>query len=463
MNIIILGAGQVGGTLAETLVKEGNDVTVVDVDDKRLRALQNRFDIRTVLGPASHPPVMAAAGGEQASMIIAVTSSDETNMIACQVAHTLFGIATKIARIRANSYLSHPELFQSRCLPIDVCIYPEQLVTQHVQRMIEYPGALQVLDFANGRIQVLAVKAVTRSPLVGRTLTALHELVPQIEMRVVALFRKHKSIPLSASTEIKAGDEVFFVVAANQSLTLLNAVRHLDSQYKRIMIGGGGHIGIRLAASLESRYQVKVIDNSEQFAERAADALTQSTVLFGDVCDRELLMDENIENTDVFCAVTNDDEANIMSCIQAKRLGVRKVMALIAKTAYVDLVEGGEVDIAISPQQATIGSILTYLRKGDIVNVHSLRHEAAEAIEIIVHGDHKTSRVVGRTLAHIKFPQGTTVGAVVRNDQIFIARPDLLIETGDHIILFLLDKTHLHDVEKLFQVSTSLFHAYHER
>lgn len=457
MNIIILGAGQVGGTLAETLVKEENDITVVDVDESRLRALQNRLDIRTIVGQGSHPNVIRDAGGENAAMIIAVTSSDETNMIACQIAHSLYKIPRKIARIRSNSYLTYPQLFQNNVIPIDVCIYPEQLVTQYVKRLIENPGALQVLDFANGAVQLMALKANPSSPLVGKTLVKLHEYMPQIPMRIAAIFRRNQSIPLSGETEIKTGDEVFFISATNRSRDILQALHLLDNPYKRVVIGGGGHIGVRLGEALEGDFQVKVIDRNKDFAKHAAEILHHTTVLCGDVCDRDLLQEENIESTDVFCAVTNDDEANIMSCIQAKRLGVRKVMALITRTDYVDLIEGGEIDIAISPQQATIGSILTHLRQGDIVNVHSLRRGAAEAIEIIVHGDRKTSKVVGRTLGHIKFPPGTTVGAIARGEQILIAHSDLTVEAGDHLILFLVDKNYIHDVEKLFQVGVSLF------
>lgn len=456
MNIIILGAGQVGGTLAEILVKEDNDVTVVDIDEKRLHSLQSRLDIRTVVGQSSHPDIMQMAGGENADMVIAVTSNDETNMVACQVAYTLFRVPRKIARIRSNSYLTHPELFQPSVLPIDVCIYPEQLVTHYVQRLIENPGTLQVLDFAGGAVRLMAVKVGANSFLSGKTLTKLHEAMPQIKMRIAALFRKNQSIPLAGETEIKNADEIFFISAADQAPHILSAL-HLDAPYRNIIIGGGGHIGLSLASSLESRYNVKVIDFNNTFAELAAKTLHHSTVLCGDVCDRELLLEENIDSTDIFCAVTNDDEANIMSCIQAKRLGVRKVMALITRTAYVDLIEGSEIDIAISPQQATIGSILTHLRQGDIVGVHSLRRGAAEAIEIVVHGDSKTSKVVGRSIGHIKFPTGTTVGAIARGDQILIAHPELVIEPGDHVILCLADKSSIHEVERLFQVSVSSF------
>lgn len=457
MNIIILGAGQVGGTLADMLVKEGNDVTVVDTDAKRLQALQSQLDIRTLVGPGSQPHIMKRAGGENADMLIAVTSNDETNMIGCQVAYTLFNTPRKIARIRCHSYLAHPELFQNKALPIDVRIYPEHLVTHHVQRLIEHPGALQVLDFADNKIQLVAVTPYYEGPMVGRTLKQLHEYMPDVDMRVAAIFRGKRSIPLTGETQIQIGDEVFFISAAHNTKKVLEALRRMDNPYRNIIIGGGGHIGLRLATLLEQHYNVKVIERNPRAAERAAEVLNHATVLQGDVCDRELLIDENIDATDVFCAVSNDDEANIMSCMQAKRLGVRKVMALINRAAYVDLVEGSVIDVAISPQQATIGSILTHLRKGDVVNVHSLRRGAAEAIEIVVHGDTRSSKVVGRSVGKIKFPEGASVGAIARDDKILIAHKELVIEDGDHLIVFLVDKKQIHDLEKLFQVNVSFF------
>ncbi|GAB4392020.1 MAG: Trk system potassium transporter TrkA [Gammaproteobacteria bacterium] len=457
MNIIILGAGQVGGTLAETLAKEDYNITLVDINAERLQVLQNRLDIRTLIGRGSEPDILRQAGGENADMLIAVTSSDETNMIACQVAFTLYQTPTKIARIRSNSYLAYDALFQNKAIPIDVCINPEDLVTRYVQRLIEYPGALQVLDFADGQIQLVAVTSFVDGPLPGRKISELRDCLPQIDLRVAAIFRGKRSIPINGDTEIKIGDEVFFITAANKTRELLRLLGRLDNPYRRIMIGGGGHIGLRLAQALEEQYNVKVIDHNQSCAQKLASKLNGATVLCGDICEPELLLDENIESSDVFCAVTNDDEANIMSCIQAKRLGVRKVMALINRTAYVDLVEGSEIDIAISPQQATIGSILRHLRKGDVVNVHSLRRGAAEAIEVIVHGDRETSSVIGRALGEIAFPSGINVGAIARGNSTLIAHHDLVIEPDDHLILFLVDKTILKEVEKLFQVNVNFF------
>ncbi len=457
MKIIILGAGQVGGTLAENLTLENNDVTVIDIQRERLKELQNRLDIRTVLGCGSYPNILEQAGADDADMLIAVTNVDETNMLACQIAYTLFHTPTKIARVRSRHYLTHHDLFNNDDIPVDVCISPEQLVTNYVQRLIEYPGALQVLDFGGGVVQLVAIKPYYGGPLVGQTLASLKDYMPDAEARVAAIFRGNRSIQLHADTTIEVGDEVFFIAARADIRKVMGALRRLDSPYRRIMIAGGGNIGYCLAAALESNFNVKIIDHNAERTQDLSAELDNVTVLQGDVSDRELLIDENIERTDVFCAVTNDDEANIMSAMLAKRLGARTVMALITRTAYVDLIEGSEIDIAVSPQHATIGSILTHIRRGDMVKVHSLRRGAAEAIEAIAHGDSNTSKVVGRRIAELKLPKGATIGAIVRGDNAIIAHDELVIESEDHVILFLVDKKRIRDVEQLFQVGVGYF------
>lgn len=452
MKIIILGAGQVGSSVAANLSTEANDITVVDHNEKVLHALRDRLDISTVMGRGSHPAILRKAGADDADMIIAVTDSDETNMVACQVAYTLFHTPTKIARVRNVDYLRYPKLFNQEALPIDVLISPEQLITDYIQRLIKYPGALQVLDFANGLVQLVGVKAYYGGPLVGHELRALRDHMPGIETRVAAIFRRDRAISPTGHTVIEADDEVFFVAAPENIKNVISELRRLDKPYKRIMLAGGGNIGRRLAKTLEGNYQVKLIDHNIDRSTALANELEKTIVLLGDAADEELLLEENIENTDVFCALTNDDEANILSAMLAKRLGARKVMALINRASYVDLVESGDIDIAISPQVATIGSLLTHIRRGDMVNVHSLRRGAAEAIEAIAHGDKTNSKVVGSTIEDLKLPQGTTIGAIVRGDQVIIAHHDTVIESEDHVILFLMDKNRIQEVERLFQV-----------
>lgn len=452
MKIIILGAGQVGSSVTENLVHEANDITVVDTDANRLALLQDRLDIRTIEGEAAHPQVLERAGAEDADMILAVTNSDEINMVACQIAYTLFHTPTKIARVRSVEYLAYPQLFSQEALPIDVLISPEQLVTEYIQRLIEFPGALQVLDFAEGKVQLVAVRAYYGGPLVGHELRALREHMPKVDTRVAAIFRRGKPVPPLGNTVIEVDDEVFFIAARKDIRAVMGELRNLDEKVKRVIIAGGGNIGKRLAKALEQRYRVKLIDHNRERTGMIAAELKKTMVLLGDAADEELLLDENIENTSIFCALTNDDEANILSAMLAKRLGARKVMALINRTSYVDLVQSGTIDIAISPQQAMIGSLLAHVRRGDVVAVHSLRRGAAEAIEAVAHGDRSSSKVVGHAIEEINLPPGTTIGAIVRGDEVLIAHHDTVVESGDHIILFLVDKKYVPAVEKLFQV-----------
>jgi len=452
MKILILGAGQVGSSLAENLAHEANDITIVDKNEDSLRQLQDRLDLRTVTGHASHPDILRAAGAEDADMLVAVTDSDETNMVACQIAYTIFHTPTKIARIRAVEYLAHENLFCTAALPIDFLISPEQLITDYIQRLIEHPGALQVLDFADGQVQLVGVKAYYGGPLVGHELRTLRDHMPNIETRVAAIYRRDRAILPEGHTVIEADDEVFFIAATKDIRAVMSELRRLDKPYKRIMIVGGGNIGKRVAQTLETKYQVKILDHNLARTRVLSNELERTIVLYGDAADQDLLLEENIEKTDVFCALTNDDEANILSSMLAKRRGARKVMTLINRAAYVDLIQSGDIDIAISPQQATIGSLLTHIRRGDVVKVHSLRRGAAEAIEAIAHGDETTSRVVGRKIEDLKLPPDTTIGAIVRGDEVVIAHHDTVVQSEDHVILFLVDKSRIAEVERLFQV-----------
>ena len=457
MKIIILGAGQVGGTLAEHLASEANDITVVDTDPERLRNLGDRLDIRTVQGRGSFPTVLRQAGADDADMLVAVTNSDETNMVACQVAYTLFHTPTKIARVRESAYLTRAGLFDNDAIPVDVLISPEQVVTNYIKRLIEYPGALQVIDFAGGKAQLVAVKAYYGGPLVGQQLRQIRHHMPEVDTRVAAIFRRDRPILPRGDTVIEADDEVFFIAAREDIRAVMSELRRVDQSNKRVVIAGGGQIGERLAEAIESRYQVKIIEMNPARCRYLSDTLDSTVVLQGSASDRDLMLEENIAQADIFLALTNDDEANIMSSLLAKRLGARKVMTIINNPAYVDLVQGGEIDIALSPQLATIGTLLAHVRRGDIVSVHSLRRGAAEAIEAIAHGDARSSKVIGKPIETIDLPPGTTIGAIIRDDQVIIAHSDTVIEAGDHVILFVVDKKYIRDVEKLFHVGLSFF------
>src|SRR6185369_11810936 len=451
MKIVILGAGQVGRSAASSLSREeANEVTVIDVDEDILRNLQDRLDIRTVAGNASYPTVLEAAGAPEADIIVALTSSDEVNMMACEVAHTLYRTPTKIARIRSAEYTSRPELFSDDALSVDVFISPEQLVTEYVERLIKHPGALQVLDFADGKVRLVGLRAKKDGLLVGRALRELREHLPKSDARVVAIYRAGRSIVPRGDTVIEVGDEVFFLAASADILRVMTELRKAESPVKRVVIAGGGNIGFRLAKALEKQNQVKLIERDQRRARKVSELLENTIVLNGDAADEELLIEENIDSADVFAALTNSEEANILSAMLAKRLGAHKVMALINKPSYAELMESGSIDIAISPQTITIGSLLAHVRRGDVVRVHSLRRGAAEAIEVIVHGSERSCRVINKRIEQIQLPEGASIGAIVRADQVIMAHHDTVIEADDHVILFLADRRHIEAVEKLF-------------
>lgn len=455
MKIIILGAGQVGTTLAENLVSEDNDITLVDNQVLRLENLQSKHDLRVVTGSASSPRVLREAGAQDADLLVAVTSSDEINMVACQIAYTLFNTPTKIARIRNADYLREKDkLFQSDVIPIDHIISPEKLITDEITRLINYPGALQIAHFADGRISLVVVKAYYGGPLVGYSLSAFKEHMPHIDCRIVSILRQDKVIKPQGSTIIEAGDEISFICETIHIKAVMAELQRLERPYQRIMIAGGGNIGIGVAKSLEQQCSVKLVERNAEKAEGLSEKLSNTLIFCADVSDQTFLLEEQIENIDVFLSLTSDDEANIMSALLAKRLGAKKAMVLIQRMAYINLIQGGTIDIAVSPQQATISALLSYVRKGDIRNVASLRHGIAEALEIVVHGDAETSNVIGRKISELKLPQGALIGAIFRSEEVLIAKKTLVIEDGDHIVIYLSDKRYVEDVEKLFQTST---------
>jgi trk system potassium uptake protein TrkA len=452
MKIVILGAGQVGASVAESLVSEQNDITVVDLEAQRLRLLQDRLDLRTVLGNGAHPTVLAEAGIEDADLLVAVTQSDETNLVACRLAARLFNVPRRIARVRATDYLGNEKVLGEDGFDVDLAICPEQILTDYIVKLVEFPEALQVLDFADGRVSLVAVRAYAGGPLVGQPLKDMRKHMPRIDTRIVAIFRGDRSIVPDGETVIEAGDEVFCLAASGHIREVMRELRRMDRPVKRVMVAGGGNIGLRLALALEQHYSVRVIEHSKARCEVLAARLGGALVLNGDTTDEALLEDENISEMDLFVAVTNDDENNIMSCLLAKRMGARRVVSLINRRAYVDLLQSGQIDIAISPAQATIGTLLAHVRRGDVVAVHSLRRGAAEALEAVVHGDRESCRVTDRRVEEIQLPAGATIGAVVRGDKVIMAHHDTVIRAEDHVIIFVTDKKSVSRVERLFQV-----------
>lgn len=457
MKILILGAGQVGSTVAESLVGEANDITVVDSDPEKLRQLQDRLDLRTLVGNAAHPSTLEKAGIADTDMLLAVTQSDEVNLVACKLAATLYNTPTRIARIRATDYLERQEVFSLDNFCVDFSICPEQILTDYIVKLIEFPEALQVQRFSQGKASLVAVRAFKGGPLVGQPLSVMRTHMPQIETRVAAIFRQDRPIIPEGDTVIEDGDEIFFIAATDNIRSVLKEMRRMDAPSRRIMIVGGGNIGRRLAKTLENDYQVKMIEYNKKSCEKLARELANTLVLNGDGTDEKLMQQEHVGEIDVFCALTNDDENNIMSALLAKQGGARKVIALINRGAYVDLLQGGKIDIALSPAHVTIGSLLAYVRQGDVATVHSLRRGAAEALELVAHGDRQSSRVVGRRIDEIDLPKGANIGALVRNQVVIMGHHDTMIEAGDHVIIFVIDKKMVKKVEKLFQVNIGFF------
>lgn len=456
MNILILGAGQVGSSAAYHLSREeANEVTVIDMRADVLRELQDRLDIRTVVGHAAHPDVLERAGAGDADIIVALTDADETNMIACQVAYTLYHTPTKIARIRSADYMRATKLFAQDAIPVDVRISPEQLVCEYIEQLILYPGTMQVLEFAGGKVRLVGARADHNGLLVGKKIATLKEHIPNTEARIAAIYRNGKVVPLDGDTVIEENDEVFFIAARQDIRVFMSEMRKIEDPVRRVVIAGGGNIGVRLALALEHTNQVKIIERNPRRARIISEQLNKAIVLVGDAADEELLVEENIDSVDVFCALTNAEEANILSAMLAKRLGAKKVMALINRPSYAELVESGSIDIAISPQQITIGSLLAHVRRGDVVKVHSLRRGAAEAIEAVAHGTKEQSKVVGRKIEDVPLPRGTNIVALVRGEKVIIAHHDTMIETDDHVILFMTDRRKIEHLENLFSVGVS--------
>ena len=455
MNIIIVGATHVGLTLAENLVLEKNDVTLIDKDATVLRKIESKLDIKTIHGMGSHPDVLKQASANDADMLIAVSESDEVNMMACQIAYCLFKTPKKIARIQTASYLNTKKLFSDDLIPVDFSINPEQLITKYISRLVARPGALQVWDFYKNKIQLVSLRPREGGVLLGKALATVNQYLDSIQAHIAAIFRGNRPIELSAETVIEENDEVFFIAAAKEIHAVMKALGRVEKRNKRIMIAGGGNIGKLVSETLESKYEVKVIEASLNRSKEIATKLKHSIVLHGNATDSELLIGENIDQVDVFLALTSDDEDNIMSCLQAKKLGAKKVMALVARTIYAELIDGKGIDVIISPQNAAINSILSHIRQGDIVNVYSIRKGGSEAIEVVIHGDESTSNIIGRTLGEINMPEGASIGAVVRNDQVFYPGPDQVFKTNDHVVVFLADKKQLRYLETLFQVKVT--------
>jgi trk system potassium uptake protein TrkA len=452
VKIVILGAGAVGSTLA-SLLSEEHDIVIVDNNSSVLDYLEEEADLKTILGSCSYPNILVNADIANADMVVAVTGSDEINIVSCLIAKVLNSSIKTIARVREASYLrgKTKEAMNSGFIPVDIHVSPEQLITDQIQGLIDIPGSLQVLEFGDGLLNLVAVKAVKGGPMIGHEIGDLKKHMPRVDTRVAAIFRKGESIIPSGSTTIQADDEVFFISKKGEASNVINEMRTKEDPYNNVIIAGGGKIGSRLAKATEGKHNIKIIESSPDRARYLSEKLSSSVVLRGSVCDKALLHDENIEGTDVFAAVTNDDEANVMSCLLAKEMGVHKVVALINNPAYVDLVQGKGIDIAIAPSQITIGTFLAEIEGKDVVKVHSLRRGAAEAIETLAkESPSGKESCIGKELGEISLPEGATIGALIRGNKAKIAHDHVHLRENDHVIVFLTNKKYLKEVKNIF-------------
>jgi len=432
LKIIILGAGHTGAAVARALAKEGNDVVVIDVDSDRLRELQDRTDIATVSGAGTYPDTLKRASAEDVDLLIAVMPRDEDNLVACQVAWALFQPHLIIARIRETSYLEYPELFSKQHFPVDVLIRPEALVMHHVQKLIEYPGVRQLHNFANGIVKLVAVDVQEETEAMGMNLDQLSEHLPRI--RWAGLYRDGAAISLETQPRIEAGDRLLYVAPDELVRDTIKFFRSNCKPYKRIILSGGGHVGKRVAQALQQQFSVKLIEINPDRASHIAEELDKTMVLCGDATDRDLLIDEGIEESDMYCALTASDETNILSSMLAKKLGVGKTLCLVNKPAYVDMILPDAIDMVFSPEKITSASILRYVRKG-VINVCPIQGTELEALEFVIEGNREISKVIGLALADLALPEGVIIGAIVRGETVLDVQPETIIENRDHLIL----------------------------
>lgn len=471
MKILILGSGQVGSTIAQELAAmPHHDVTIIDLDEGALKNISSRLDVQTMVGNGSSPIMLEAAGAQDTDMLLALTRSDETNLVACRLAADLFNIPQRIARVRAADYLEygleeddieHAQTLSSslEAFAVTDSIHPEQLVTQHLVGLLSYVRALQVLPFAQDKVRLVIAQTKAGDRIIGKLPLMIQDELPEnSDCQICAIYRNNRLIVPDAHTIIEEGDEICFIVDSAHMSSVMYVLFDFKQSNHRVMIAGGGNIGYRLAKKLENNFNIKIIENNEKRAEWLADKLDNTLILQGSATDESLLEREYIDEVDVFCALTNDDENNIMSSLLAKNLGAKRVISIINRSRYVDLLTGNQIDIVVSPHQITIGSVLAHIRRGDVAAVYPLRHGTAEAIEVVVHGDERTSALVGRCVGEVKWPQGCTIAAIVREDEVIMGhRQEQVLRDNDHLIFFVARRRVLRELEKLIQVKMGFF------
>ncbi|KMY66991.1 potassium transporter TrkA [Desulfocarbo indianensis] len=453
MQIIIIGAGEVGYHTALRLSREGHKVVVVDRDAEGIRKVNEQMDVQTLVGPGSSPLILREAGVDQADMVVAVTDSDEVNLQACRFARILAPSATRVARVRSEDYLAFFEEVGAKTLDLDTVINPERELTAQILQFIAVPAASSVADFAEGRVKLVGLKVPAASPLVGRSMAELHPKGGP-SFLVAAIERAGKSV-IPRGSDVLLPDDVAYVVAREAALNDVMAHFGLQSaQVRNLVVVGGGAIGRLVAAGAAKRgVKVRVIERDEARCEAMVEQLEDVMVLHGDGTDLSLLEEENIGAADVFAAVTDDEEDNVLIALLGKKMGAKRTIARVAHMGYVPLVSTLGLDLVVSPRFAAVGAILRHLRRGKVLSVAALKDEGAEVIEVLAQ---ETSALVGKPLAQVKLPAGALVAAVVRQGEVLIPGGATVVEPGDHLVIFLLRKV-LSKVEKLLTVSLEYF------
>jgi trk system potassium uptake protein TrkA len=454
-KIAVLGGGQVGSSLAKILTDDGNDITLIDTNLSVIEDLQEDNDIKTIHGNASSPSVLEQAEVNDCDILIATTASDEVNLVSCHLAKKMFNVPTVIARLRNSEFQVSTSGFDLDLFSIDSIISPSQLVTDFIKNIIEHPGAFQAYDFADGKLQVIGATVLKDGPLAGRKLSEFKKHLPNVDVKVIALYRDRKILPVNGTTVIETGDDLFFL-ATEENMRFMSELSKNQSRIENIMIAGGGIVGMTLADKLSQKFSTKIIEKDLIRSKYLSESLEDTVVLNDDISDESLLDNEGIEEVDYFCSVTNDDQMNILSAKLAKDLGAKKSIAIINKLSYRKLVSK-EIDVVVSPEDVTIGSILASVRTSDVVKVHSLGFGEAELLEIIIHGDNKTSKVVGKKVSELELPSGCRIGAIYREGKVILLNEDVSIQSNDRLIIYLLHKKDFSKLAKLLQVSIGFF------
>lgn len=455
MKVIIIGAGVVGYTIAKKLSSEAQDVVLIEKDEKRIREVAEGLDVKIIHGSGSSPKVLMDAGVEHSDMVIAVTDSDEVNMVACLIAGSQSRVPKKIARIREPDYASYTQIFEKDYLDLDFNINPEKAAAERILKIIEVPGAVDVAEFADGSVKLIGMRLTATCGIVGQKLKDLKELHPDHKVIIVAIYRDSETIIPNGSTVLEEGDLVFTVTVPAEIPNLIKLLGRKEKAGSKVMLVGGGEIGFYLAQWLEKKgFSVKVIERNEQRAGFIADRLKKAIVIKGDGTDQNLLMEENVRDIDTFISVTNDEEANILTALLAKRMGAGRCIALIDKPEYLSMVSTVGIDVGVSPRLASVSGILQFVRRGKILAVTQLMEERVEAIETIAM---ETSDIASKPLKELKFPQGALIGAVVRGkNEVIIPEGKTLIQPGDKVIIFALPKA-VPKIEKMLMVKAEYF------